>query len=144
MQWPLKKNSGNGCGNEEYGSHLKQEIIYILCFTEINSTNSYWCKGVNLVSKITYIPRKELLAKLTSFWSGAELLLLIQWFAIHLWERSAEQFIFKECLLCYVMTFSIRNSRKTRRLWQSWGTRNSCQYLWRIVFNLETNKQAQI
>lgn len=31
-------NSGNGCGNEEYASYLNQEIIYILCFTEINST----------------------------------------------------------------------------------------------------------
>lgn len=97
MQWPLKKNSGNGCGNEDYASHLKQEIIYILYFTEINSTNLYWCKSVNLFSKITYISRKELFAKLTSFWSGAELLLLIQWFAIHLWERSAEQFLFKDC-----------------------------------------------
>lgn len=72
----LQKSSANGCGNKEFinASYLKQETITILYFTEIHSTGSYWCKGVN-PQCLTYTPGKSF-AQLTSLWREHELLLL--------------------------------------------------------------------
>lgn len=144
----LQNNSASGCGNEEHinASYLKQEIVSIVYFAEINSTNSSWCKGVNLSIENNVQPQERDVC-------SVNLLLIRRWVAAAQHKAICQSTCEKGQLNNLhsqpfgAMTFSIMSSRKTKaplsgspEATEKPG--NICGGL--IMFSSETNKQKQI